>query len=296
MAEEEKKKEEEKLELDSAGESLGYISLEQARVLAIQHARDNPGFYGRAYSRLTLVWEVINQEEGEEFYDFKLSFRPAGRFQGQPGVEQLIIGKTGNIELRQILDEPTGVAQPAGRRPRQLLLGALGLVMLGTVAVIAVVAVGGLGRGDNSQPGAAASLPTATPIPATQTPLPAPTDAPAAVPPVDATQTPAPEATPKPTPAPTPITIDTPEPKPAPTVTLALAPTPVIISVTATPEPAATPRPAPTPAARAGPGSLTVNANVQNFTHQDLTLQAGTIVFWTNRDPGPAHRHLGQPL
>ena len=240
MAEDQEKQDQEKFELDSAGESLGYISLEQARVLAIQHARDNPGFYGRAYSRLTLVWEVINQEEGEEFYDFRLSFRPAGRFQGQPGVEQLIIGKTGNIELRQILDEPTGVAQPAGRRPRQLLLGALGLVILGTVALIAVGAMGGLGRGDNSQPGAAAPLPTATPIPATQTPLPAPTEAKAAVPSNEAT------ATPAPTPTPAPVPTDTPEPTTAPAVTLGPEPTLVIIRVTATPSPTDTPAPTPT--------------------------------------------------
>ena len=29
------------------GEALGYISLDQARVLAIRHARENTDFYGR---------------------------------------------------------------------------------------------------------------------------------------------------------------------------------------------------------------------------------------------------------
>ena len=82
----------------SEGESLGYISLEQARVLAMQHARDNRDFYGPAYSRTNLVWEVTSEEEGEDYYDIRLSFRPAGRFRGEPGVEQFIIGKTGNID------------------------------------------------------------------------------------------------------------------------------------------------------------------------------------------------------
>jgi len=42
MAEDPEKKEEETCELDAAGEALGYISLDQARVHAIQYARDNP--------------------------------------------------------------------------------------------------------------------------------------------------------------------------------------------------------------------------------------------------------------
>ena len=33
-------------QFDSAGEALGYISLEQARVLAVRHARENTDFYG----------------------------------------------------------------------------------------------------------------------------------------------------------------------------------------------------------------------------------------------------------
>jgi len=67
--------------------------------------------------------------------------------------------------------------------------------MAGVVAVIAVLAVGGLGRGEDIQSGAAASLPTLTSIPATQTPLPAPTDAPAVVPPSEAATTPGPTGT-----------------------------------------------------------------------------------------------------
>tara|TARA_B100000315_G_scaffold145098_1_gene134046 strand:+ start:3463 stop:3741 length:279 start_codon:yes stop_codon:yes gene_type:complete len=52
MTEEEGKKEEEKLEFTPEGETLGYISLDQARVLAIEHARDNRDFYGpRSHGR-----------------------------------------------------------------------------------------------------------------------------------------------------------------------------------------------------------------------------------------------------
>ena len=47
MAEESGKKEEEKLEFTPEGETLGYISLDQARVLALQYARDNREIYGR---------------------------------------------------------------------------------------------------------------------------------------------------------------------------------------------------------------------------------------------------------
>ena len=76
MAEEEGKKEEEKFELDMAGEALGYISLDQARVRAMEHARDNRDFYGLRYARRELVWEVLSQEESEDYYDIRLSYRP----------------------------------------------------------------------------------------------------------------------------------------------------------------------------------------------------------------------------
>ena len=49
MAEEQDKKDDEKLEFDSTGQSIGYISLDQARVLAMEHARYNIGFYGWVY-------------------------------------------------------------------------------------------------------------------------------------------------------------------------------------------------------------------------------------------------------
>ncbi len=158
------------------GEALGYISLEQARVLAMQHARDNRDFYGPAYSRINLVWEVIGQEEGEDYYDIRLSFRPAGRFRGEQGVEQFIIEKTGSIEIRQILDEPTGLGQSRRGMPRWLLPSAVALIV---VAGVAVAAVFGLGvfdgnEGDKSSQGLVdGSTPTSVPT-ATATPTPIP--------------------------------------------------------------------------------------------------------------------------
>ena len=85
MAEGEGKKEEEKLEFDSTGQAIAYISLDQARVLAMEHARDNREFYGRRYASRELVWEVLSQEESEDYYDIRLSYRPTEGFRGEPG-------------------------------------------------------------------------------------------------------------------------------------------------------------------------------------------------------------------
>jgi len=104
MSEEDKK--EEKLEFTAEGEAFGYISLDQARVRAIEHARDNRDFYGSTYSQGDLVWEVVRQEESEDYYDIRLSYRPASGFVGKPGIEQFTIDKTGPITLRQILSHP----------------------------------------------------------------------------------------------------------------------------------------------------------------------------------------------
>lgn len=77
------------------GEALGYISVDQARVLAIQHARENTDFYGRRYQGVELYWEVVGQEETEDYYEVRLSYRPARRFSGEPGIERFTIDKEG---------------------------------------------------------------------------------------------------------------------------------------------------------------------------------------------------------
>ncbi len=71
MAEEEKG-EVEKFEFDSAG----HMSLDRARVLALQHARDNLDFYGQ-HSGGEPVWAVLAAQETDDYYEIKLSFRPA---------------------------------------------------------------------------------------------------------------------------------------------------------------------------------------------------------------------------
>ena len=109
MAEDADRQEENKLDFDLAGEAVAYISLDQARVLALQHARDNRDFYGR-YADRDLVWELIGAEETEDYYEVRLSYRPAGNFRSA-GVEQFTINKAGPIEFRQIVSQP----QPARR-------------------------------------------------------------------------------------------------------------------------------------------------------------------------------------
>ena len=74
-------------------------------MLALRYAHDNRDFYGR-YSDRELVWEVVGAEETEDYYEVKLSYRPARGLRGHLGVEQLTIDKTGPIELRRILIEP----------------------------------------------------------------------------------------------------------------------------------------------------------------------------------------------
>ena len=49
---------EDKSDPDAAGESPRNISLEEARALAIEHARDNTEFYGSRYAKRRLAWEV----------------------------------------------------------------------------------------------------------------------------------------------------------------------------------------------------------------------------------------------
>lgn len=55
MPEDQGNQDEEQFKFDSAGEAFGYIGLNQARVLAMEHARDNQDFYGRRYQHAQLV-------------------------------------------------------------------------------------------------------------------------------------------------------------------------------------------------------------------------------------------------
>ena len=136
MVEDTSKNDQEKLEFDSTGQALAYISLDQARVSALRHARDNRDFYGRRYARRDLVWEVVGAEETEDYYEVKLSYRPAREFNGRPGVEQFTIDKTGPIEFRQILEEPV---EPRGLKRRSILAAVILVVGLAVAAVFIFV-------------------------------------------------------------------------------------------------------------------------------------------------------------
>ena len=86
MADDQESKED-KFDFSSEGEVLGYISLEQARLLAMQTARDTPGDYGRRFRGVRMVFQPVEEEDGEDYYVVTLSFRPEGDFVGTPGQE-----------------------------------------------------------------------------------------------------------------------------------------------------------------------------------------------------------------
>ena len=143
----EKDREEDKFEFDSAGEAFVYISIDQAEVLAIQHARDNRRFYGGRFGGQELVWEVAKSEESDEYYHVTLSVRPAGRYRGRPGTEQITIDKTGTVQVRQVLEVP------AQRRSPALLVGTIALLAIALVAGGVVFAT--RAEGDEGTPPAA---------------------------------------------------------------------------------------------------------------------------------------------
>ena len=122
-------KAQEKFEFTSEGEALSYVSLDQARVLAMRTARDDTAFYGLTYSGRELVREELSAEESEDYYRIRLSYRPAERFNGTPGVELFMIGKLGTIELRQILTAP---------KSKRVMISPFTLIGVLVVVVIAV--------------------------------------------------------------------------------------------------------------------------------------------------------------
>ena len=90
-------KEEEKFDFTSEGEAVNYISLAQARLQAMQTARETPGEYGSQYQDVSMAFEVVVAAEEEDYYTITLSFRPQGQFSGVPGQEQFFIEKEGTI-------------------------------------------------------------------------------------------------------------------------------------------------------------------------------------------------------
>ena len=147
-------KEEEKFDFTSEGE--GYISLSEARVLAMRTAMETPGDYGTQYQGVAMVFEVVESGEDDDYYTVVLSVRPQGNFDGTPGQEQLVVGKEGTIALRQVLSTPIQTsASPAGTARTgdgfPILPVAIGVVIIGIIAAVGAMAVimgsnGGGGR------------------------------------------------------------------------------------------------------------------------------------------------------
>ena len=86
----------------------GFISLDQARTIALDHARGDQEFYGRRYRKKVLAWQVLSQEEREDGYHVRFSYQPARKFRGEPGVEEFTIERTGPVQSRRIITEPVG--------------------------------------------------------------------------------------------------------------------------------------------------------------------------------------------
>ena len=75
----------------------------EAKVLVVRTTVETPGDYGRQYRGVTMVFEVSEYGEYEDFYTIIQSFRPQGSINGTPGQEQLVIGKDDTIAVRQVL-------------------------------------------------------------------------------------------------------------------------------------------------------------------------------------------------
>ncbi|SVB50861.1 uncharacterized protein METZ01_LOCUS203715, partial [marine metagenome] len=89
---------------DSNSAATGYISLDQARALALQYSQDRREFYGNI-SEQELTWDALIAHEPEHGFEVRQSFRSVDSFR-TVGIEQINIGKTGSIESRQIINQP----------------------------------------------------------------------------------------------------------------------------------------------------------------------------------------------
>ena len=130
VAEDQSSQEENQPESQSSGGGL--ISLDQARRIAEDQAREDRDFYGRRYARQDLAWNVVNQVETAEGFSIRLSYRPVRGFRGQAGVEEFSIDRQGSVQSRRIVSEPV-------RRRR--LLGC-SLLAAGVLLAVLVLAMG----------------------------------------------------------------------------------------------------------------------------------------------------------
>ncbi|PKB81863.1 MAG: hypothetical protein BZY88_05595 [SAR202 cluster bacterium Io17-Chloro-G9] len=148
MAEDQEKKEDE-FGITPTGEVEEWISLEQAQVVAMRTARDQPGNYGRRFAGIRMVYDVAEQEDREDDYIITLTFRPEGDYAGTPGQEQFFIEKEGTVAIRQVRSLPIPERQRRSRVPvLGLVLTVAGLI----VGVIGVLFAAGVIPPDTTEP------------------------------------------------------------------------------------------------------------------------------------------------
>ena len=73
---------EDQFDFTSQGEAMSYISIAQARLLAMQTARETPGDYWRGFTGTLMAFEVIESSEDEDYYIVTLGIRPQGALSG----------------------------------------------------------------------------------------------------------------------------------------------------------------------------------------------------------------------
>ena len=149
------------IDFDKASETRRHLSLEQAKILALETARNDPANYGRRFAALQMVFQVIKQEEEDDGYFVTLSFQPEGDFPGKPGLERFFIEKQGTVTGRQVLRLPSGRGQIHFHWKPLTVLGAV--VALAVAAVVGSFAAGIWG-GSEVEP-AQISIPDATSAP-----------------------------------------------------------------------------------------------------------------------------------
>ena len=102
-----------------------YISLDAARYQALFYARQEHNERWPKYTGEQHLWETLSSEEDKDNFYLVLSFKPFGRYQGEPGLENYILDKTGKLKVRLLLKEPTGYEHhpvPSGFSTEQSVL------------------------------------------------------------------------------------------------------------------------------------------------------------------------------
>lgn len=94
-------------EFDEYGQEVRYVSIVQARIAVIKYAQVNHADYGPQYADLPLVWDLAKASSpDDDLYHILLHWKPAGDFQGTPGLDEFWVNKIGQLELRQVREWP----------------------------------------------------------------------------------------------------------------------------------------------------------------------------------------------